>query len=361
MKKGITLFVMLLMVIVLTTTVLLACTEEETGVNGTSVLTGNGVPQNDKGVIGDSYIDLDSWNFYVKANDGWTLEGNIKGEKGDAGSNAAGSADHSGTEGLEFYPLNDSECAVAVGTAKLLTEIVIPSTYKNYTVTTILAGDESTGGFSQCTNLTSIVIPDSVTSIGSYAFRGCSSLTSVVISDSVTSIGEGAFSGCYKLVEVYNLSALSIRAGSSNNGDVGYYAKNIYTSLDTPSKLSTDSNGYVIYADRTDKILVGYTGSETELVLPDGITEIYKYAFEYCSSLTSVVIPNSVTRIGDEAFSDCGGLTSIVIPDSVTSIEGYAFSDCSSLTIYCEAESEPSGWDYWWNCEGRPVVWGYEG
>ena len=87
----------------------------ENGKDGFSMLTGNGKPDSNLGKNGDSYIDLDTWNYYIKTNAGWVLQGNIK----------ANSKDHDGTEGLEFYPLNDTECAVAVGSAKLLKEIII--------------------------------------------------------------------------------------------------------------------------------------------------------------------------------------------------------------------------------------------
>ena len=114
-----------------------------------------------------------------------------------------------------------------------------------------------------------VVIPDSVTSIGDLAFDGCTGLTSITIPDSVTSIGEGAFYDCFSL---------------------------------------------------------------TSVTIPDGVTNIGDYAFYGCSSLTSVTIGNSVTSIDESAFSGCRSLTSITIPDSVTSIGNYAFEDCSSLT-----------------------------
>ena len=201
-----------------------------------------------------------------------------------------------------------------------------------------------------------LVIPDSVTSIGDFAFQGCKSLTSITIPDSVTTIGDYAFSDCYRLVEVYNKSNLNIVAGSEDYGDVAYYALNVYTE-EYVSKVSTDEDGFIIYTDGEDKILIGYKGNDIELTIPEDITEINKYAFYDCNSLTSIVIPGSVTTIGERAFASCDSLisvkfgeesqlttigerafafcyslTSIVIPDSVTSIGDRAFSNCTSLT-----------------------------
>ena len=122
-----------------------------------------------------------------------------------------------------------------------------------------------------CTSLTSITIPDSVTSIGDCAFSHCTSLTRITIPNSVTSIEYSAFSDC--------------------------------TSL-------------------------------TSIIIPDGVTSIGSYAFSDCTSLAGITIPKSVTSIGGNTFRGCTSLTSITITDSVTSIGNYAFYDCELLTVH---------------------------
>ena len=203
-----------------------------------------------------------------------------------------------------------------------LTSIVIPDgvttigygTFCDSGLTSVTIGNSVTSigyeTFRGCTKLTSVTIPDSITSIENYAFYECTGLMSVTIGNGVTSIGDLAFEYCYKLVEVYNKSTLSITAGSSSNGYVAYYSKNVYTT-EGGSKLTTNENGYVIYTDGDEKILVAYRGTNTELVLPSYITQINQNAFLSCSGLTSIAIPNSVTSIGPQAFSGCRRLTSI--------------------------------------------------
>ena len=180
-------------------------------------------------------------------------------------------------------------------------------------------------------NKTEITIPSAVMYIGKYAFYNCGNLTSITIPESVNGIGEGAFWCCCRLVEVYNLSSLNITKGSYDNGNVGYYALDIYTDKNVLSKL-TKENGFIIHNDGNIKILIGYFGDETEITLPSDITEIADNAFNLCYRLTNITIPDGVISIGREAFSGCSGLMRITIPNSVTNIRELALAYCSSLT-----------------------------
>lgn len=237
-----------------------------------------------------------------------------------------GKSAFSGCTGLTSIIIPDSVTSIgerAFYNCTGLTSVTIPDRVKSI--------GEST--FSYCRGLTNVTIGKGVTSIGDRAFYECTSLVSVTIGNSVSSIGREAFSVCCRLVEVYNKSSLYMTAGSSdsNNGYITNYAKNVYSKEDG-SKLSTDENGYVIYTDGEERILVAYQGNETNLILPDGITEINRYAFYKCTWLTGIAIPNSVTKIGYYAFYECEGLTSVTIPDNVTSLGSYTFSYCRGLT-----------------------------
>ena len=205
--------------------------------------------------------------------------------------------------------------------------------------------------FYGCTSLTSVVIPDSVTSIGQSAFYGCTRLTSVVIPDSVTSIGQNAFSGCNELV---------------------------YNKYDNALYLGNSSNPYVALIKGKHSLITSCVIHSDTIMIADG-------AFEHYSAFTSITIPDSVTSIGQYAFRGCTSLTSVVISDSVTSIGSQAFNGCSSLkevyytgneeqwnaitnggqndylyaaTRYYYSETEPQGeGNYWHYVDGQIVKW----
>ncbi len=207
-----------------------------------------------------------------------------------------------------------------------ITDLVIPNS-----VTSI--GELA---FRDCSGLTSITIPNSVTSIGNYAFDGCSGLTSVTIGNSVTSIGDFAFSWCS------SLTSIKVESGNSK-----YDSRNNCNAIieTTTNTLITGCKNTVIPNNVTSigsEAFYGCSGL-TSVTIPNSVTSIGGGAFYGCSGLTSVTIPNSVTSIGNSAFSYCSGLTSIIIPNSVTSIGNYAFSGCSGLKdVYCYAENVPS-------------------
>ncbi|MCC8072938.1 MAG: leucine-rich repeat protein, partial [Clostridiales bacterium] len=146
--------------------------------------------------------------------------------------------------------------------------------------------------FSDCTKLTSITIPNSVTSIGADAFSLCEGLINITIPDSVTYIGEYAFGWCYSLTNI------------------------------------TIPNSIICIYDGTFK----YCYSLTNITIPDSVTSISNSAFTGCTSLTSVTIGNGVTSIGKYTFEDCSSLTSIAIDSSVIKIGDYSFFDCENLT-----------------------------
>ena len=223
--------------------------------------------------------------------------------------------------------------------------------------------------FDGCESLDDIVIPDGVTSIGDYAFNGCESLTGIVIPDSMTSIGTWTFCGCESLTNIsipksviclngnpfFNwhgkLDCLSpyfiydnkVLFNKDKSKIITFRDKNT-TSYVIPDSVTSIENGAFYGCSFLNSVLIPksvisigegafeFCSSLSSVVLPDGVTSIGKSAFRGCRSLSDIVIPDGVTSIGDYAFNGCESLTGIVIPDSVTSIGTWTFCGCSSLS-----------------------------
>ncbi|SPF49071.1 exported hypothetical protein [Candidatus Desulfosporosinus infrequens] len=234
---------------------------------------------------------------------------------------------------------------VAFKSCTSLTSIIIPQG-----VTSIDGwnmGGFISGAFEGCTGLTSIIIPQELISIGDYAFSGCTGLTSISIPPGVTSIGNGAFSGT-------GLTSISIPPGAS----IGSSAFGGCTSLTTVSipqgvtsinisafygctgltsfSLAVGNSAYStingMLFNKAGTSLIACPGGLTSISIPQGTTSISNGAFYDCIGLTSINIPQGVTSIGDFAFYGCTGLTSINISQGVTSVGDFAFYGCTSLT-----------------------------
>ena len=158
------------------------------------------------------------------------------------------------------------------------------------------------GAFEGCTSLTSVTIPNSVTSIGWRAFEGCKSLTSMVVAS-----GNSTYDSRDNCNAIIETATNTLIAGCQN----------------TTIPNSVTSIGDQAFRD---------CKSLKSVTIPNCVTSIGDWAFTGCSSLTSVTIPNSVTSIGWGAFEGCSSLKSVTIPNSVTSIGCWAFWDCKSLT-----------------------------
>ena len=249
-----------------------------------------------------------------------------------------GTSSYTGGVATEQYYYGDST------SSKTSSTYYIPSSLKSVTVT---GGNILFGAFYNCTGLTSITIPNNVTSIGDQAFRNCTGLTSITIPNSVTSIDSSAFDGCS------GLTSITIPDSVTDIGHFAFYNCSELASITIPDSVTSIGNQAFRGCDKLQNIyitdiaawcnistlynLMEYSSSNknlylnnelvTTLIIPNGVTAITLYAFARCSGLTSVTIPNSVKKIGDYAFNGCSGLTSVTIPDSVKDIGDYAFDN----------------------------------
>lgn len=303
-----------------------------------------------------------------------------------------------------------------------LTSIKIPSTVR--------AIDECV--FHDCHSLECVELHEGLTSIGASAFMNCGALNEITLPSSLRSIGNGAFwnAGCNDTGMRY----LVIPKGVESIGEDAFGACShltVYTpysvrpsgwhkswnGVDSPARVEwsfkqfvTDGDFKCVELNDGSKILIGYSGDEAHIVIPEGITAIGNGVFDDNDTIVSVILPTSLEKIGENAFANCGNLTSInicalvntieanafynchklsgivlpeglitigekafwqtgtsapadviVIPASVTDIGENAFEYCHRLTVYANAAEKPSGWHKNWNGVNSPckVSWNF--
>ncbi len=215
------------------------------------------------------------------------------------------------------------------------------------------------GAFSECRGLEKIVIPEKVVSIGEGAFYNCMGLTELEFAQGgcLTTIGESAFYGCKSLKKVVLPESVKLV------GHEAFYGCSSLESVTIPAGV-VSIGGSAFYGCMAIES-VYYTGNIEGWC---GIAFSNYAANPLCYTadlyfgdalVTDVVIPDGVTEIGDYAFIGCESIKSIAIPESVTEIGEKAFYRCPNLTIYCAAQSKPDSWGSSWNPDSLPVIWGH--
>ena len=213
------------------------------------------------------------------------------------------------SEGLEYIMLNNATYSViGIGTFTG-SVLVIPADYDGFPVTTI--GDSA---FKNCTNITKVMLPDSIISIGNNSFYGCKNLSDVTIGNRVINIGDYAFASCDELSSIIIPDSVT-----SLGKNAFYYCENL-TNVTIGKSVTCINDSTFLYCSSLESIII-----------PDSVTSIGACAFQFCESLASVTMSSGVKEIRDYAFSACHSLVTVAIPDTVTSIGNQAFFECYNL------------------------------
>ena len=238
--------------------------------------------------------------------------------------------------GIIYELSDDGTYYIVSGYEGYPVDVVIPSEYKGLPVKEV-----AELVFFGCNSLESVIIGDSVTTIGRDAFA-CESLKKVTFGKSVTTIGSSAFFGTA-------LESVVLPSSVKTIGVTAFCWCERLKSVELSDSLTTIGDS--AFSDCT---------SLTSIEIPDSVTTIGEYAFAWNTKLAKVKIGKSVKSIGNTAFYECG-ITEIVIPASVTTMGGNVFNRTLLTDIYCEAESKPFGWNNEWNiwCDAT-VHWGYK-
>ena len=256
-----------------------------------------------------NYLDFIDNNVKNLCIENWDTDGNGKLSYTEAGNvKSLGTVFNNNTLIVQFEELQfftGLETVEGFSGCTNLTTIILPETIKSI-------GDNA---FYHCTGLNSIVLPESVISIGQWAFAGCTSLTNLPITNNITTINSCAFKGCTAL------SSIILPDSVRTIGNSAFEGCTSITSI-------TFSNAVTSVGDNA----FNGCSSLTSMVLPESVNNLGNSVFKNCSALSSITLPQSITIIPEGLFRGCTNLINLTIPSNVTSIGEYAFDGCSSLT-----------------------------
>jgi uncharacterized repeat protein (TIGR02543 family) len=228
-----------------------------------------------------------------------------------------------GTIGLLYELIQENQYyEVSSGEFTDYEHVQIPKKYNDKYVTKI-----ANSGFSNCGSIESIIIPESIITIGNYAFLYNSSLVTIELPNSLEVIGENAFRFCYQLIEfVVNLESqhFMVEDGILYSKDEKTLVR--YPLAKTDTSYSISNKVEVIGSDA-----FGGNRHLTQVNIGPSVHTIKSFAFYDCSELTSIDIPNHVVILEYQAFRDCVKLTSVTFGTGLTSIESYVFQNCVKL------------------------------
>ena len=263
-----------------------------------------------------------------------------------------------GTEGIYYVAYYGQAAVYGIGEATD-TDIVIAKYYDGLPVTTI-----GTSAFWNCTNVTSITLPETITEIRQEAFDSCTALKSINLPEGLTVLGSSAFAFCHAL------ESINIPKGITYIGNNTFYSCSSLASVFIGSNVTKigdrafwgcDSLASVTFGENSKLVSIGsaaFVGcSFTEISIPSGVTSIADFAFHGCTNLLSITLPEGVTVIEDETFSFCHNLESVSLHDGITYIGRSAFENCVSLkSITLPVNVTVIEYGTFSNCEGLESV-----
>ena len=307
----------------------------EPGKDGTSLLTGNGEPAANLGKDGDSYINLDTWDFYVKTSETWNYVGNIKGEQGNDGQ-----AGGDGEDGLSAYEIYIKYHPEYTGTEEEWINDLINGNLFDNNSSIIL---EETGE------------PIFINDIFQINYETNNINGQLTWESSNNEIAKVDDNGC--------VTALGIGEVTITASYLKYSDSITFTIFERNQVVS---EGFSFLENDKGYSIVGYEGSDVIVNVPSEynglpVTEILNMKSPY---ILELYIPSSVTTIREGAFADCNKLEKIFIPQSVSTIEGSIFSVNHSVNVYCETFTKPNDWADNWYASGSDfqakvrIVWG---